>query len=251
MQTSQKTQRHAAIVTGVSRGLGEALASTLLDRGFVVLGVGRSASPVLRGERFRFARCELGEPEGIAAAVGPAFAALAGEGIASVTLINNAAVSGPLGSAGKLDIAHATQSLATNLAAPLALADLFCRTFTDATLPRRIINISSGAAARPLPQHYTYSIAKAGLEMLTQGVAADHGGPTFQCITLRPGVFETDMQRHMRSLDPAEFPGTMMFRGFKEQGLLKDPAEVAAAIVARLVQAPVDNGRVYLHTELY
>jgi NAD(P)-dependent dehydrogenase (short-subunit alcohol dehydrogenase family) len=168
-----------------------------------------------------------------------------------VTLINNAAVSGPQGSAGKLDMAEVTASLATNLAAPIALCGVFCRTFTSEVLPRRIINISSGSAAKTLPRSFVYSIGKAGIEMLTMGVAMDYNSPTFQCITLRPGIFETDMQRHARSLDPVEFPGTLMFRGFKEQGLLKEPSEVAAAIVKRLVLSPVEGGRTYVHTELY
>ena len=227
--TREAAVRPAAIVTGVSRGLGEALAATLLARGFIVLGVGRTtAGPALSSAGFRFARCELAEPAAIAAAVGPAFKALADEGVASVTLINNAAVSGTPGRAGKLDMTNVLASLATNVAAPIALCDLFCRTFTDDRIPRRIINISSGAGARALPDGSIYSIGKAGIEMLTLGLAADHPSATFQAITLRPGIFETDMQRHMRSLDPVEFPSVLMFRGFKEQGLLKEPAEVAA-----------------------
>ena len=51
---------HAAIVTGVSRGLGAALAAALLERDFVVLGVGRGSHPRLTGERYRFVRFELG-----------------------------------------------------------------------------------------------------------------------------------------------------------------------------------------------
>ena len=43
---------HAAIVTGVSRGLGEALAGAMLARGFAVLGVGRMASPRLKGRLY-------------------------------------------------------------------------------------------------------------------------------------------------------------------------------------------------------
>ena len=39
----------AAIVTGVSRGLGEALAAALLHRGFEVVGVGRLSSMHLYG----------------------------------------------------------------------------------------------------------------------------------------------------------------------------------------------------------
>jgi nucleoside-diphosphate-sugar epimerase len=54
----------AAIVTGVSRGLGEALAVAMIERGFTVLGVGRTASPRLtskpsisRPATFRSPRC--------------------------------------------------------------------------------------------------------------------------------------------------------------------------------------------------
>ena len=40
----------AAIVTGVSRGLGESLAAALLARGFAVAGVGRTSAERLTGE---------------------------------------------------------------------------------------------------------------------------------------------------------------------------------------------------------
>jgi hypothetical protein len=58
------------------------------------------------------------------------------------------------------------------------------------------------------------------------------------------------MQQFMRSRDPAEFPSVGLFRGFKENGLLKEPAEVATAIVRRLIAAPVENGRTYTHVDL-
>jgi NAD(P)-dependent dehydrogenase (short-subunit alcohol dehydrogenase family) len=93
-------------------------------------------------------------------------------------------------------------------------------------------------------------MSKAALEMLTRTVVADGADAPVECITLRPGIFETGMQQYMRSRDPAEFPSVALFRGFKEQGILKDPADVARAIVARLVLGPVENGRVYVHTDL-
>ena len=66
------------IVTGVSRGLGAALARVLLDREAVVLGVGRSSAAGLEGERYRFAPCDLADVAGIDAALAPAFGALSG-----------------------------------------------------------------------------------------------------------------------------------------------------------------------------
>jgi NAD(P)-dependent dehydrogenase (short-subunit alcohol dehydrogenase family) len=241
---------HAAIVTGVSRGLGEALAVAMLSRGFAVLGIGRKASPKLKGERYHHATCDLARPGLIAASVTPALRWLAARKPASVTLVNNAAVASPTGLVGHLDAAEIESAIAVNAAAPLVMADLFLRSFSDDALERRIINVSSGAAQTALPGSAVYSMSKAALEMLTRSIAAECATPRFRCISLRPGIFETEMQRYMRSRDPAEFPSVGLFRSFKENGLLKDPADVAVPIIDKLVLGPVDNGRTYTHTDL-
>lgn len=240
---------HAAIVTGVSRGLGEALAAELLARGVTVVGIGRTASARHRGPRFRHVTCDLARPGLVAAAVLPALRELASVGPSAVTLINNAAVATPVGLVGKLDAAAIESALATNIASPLVLTDLFLRAFGN-PLPRRIINVSSGAAQTAIAGSAAYCMSKAALEMLTRAVVADDANGTVECISLRPGIFETGMQQYMRSRDPAEFPSVALFRRFKEQGMLKDPADVARAIVAKLVLGPVENGRLYVHTDL-
>lgn len=240
----------AAIVTGVSRGLGEALAAVLLARGFLVLGIGRTTSPQLAGESYRFVACDLSRPGTIRGAVEPSLNELAMLAPAAVTLINNAAVASPVGVVGRLDAAGAETAIATNVTAPLMLADLFLRTFPADGTRRRIINVSSAAAQTPLAGGAVYGMSKAAIEMLTAALAVDHTAPGFRAITLRPGVFETQMQEFMRSQDPATFPSVGLFRGFKDQGILKDPADVAARIVERLVEGPVDHGRTYSHLDL-
>lgn len=238
------------IVTGVSRGLGEALALDLLARGFIVVGVGRAASAKLKGTLYLHASCDLARPAQIAATVTPALRAAAGRKPTSVTLINSAAVASPTGLFGRLDAAEIESAFAVNVAAPTVLIDLFCRTFPDDSVERRIINISSGAAQTALAGSAVYSISKSALEMLTKAVSVEQTAPSFRCVTLRPGIFETQMQAYMRSRDPAEFPSVALFRGFKDNGLLKDPAEVAARIVDKLVLGPIEGGRTYLHTDL-
>ncbi len=146
---------------------------------------------------------------------------------AAVTLINNAAVATPVGLIGRLDAAAVESAFATNVAAPLVMADLFCRAFPEAAPRRRIINVSSGAAQSAVAGSAAYCMSKAALEMLTRALVADHAATSLECITLRPGIFETGMQQFMRSHDPADFPSVGLFRGFKENGLLKDPADVA------------------------
>ena len=239
----------AAIVTGVSRGLGEALAATMLARGFTVVGVGRAASPRLEGQLYRHASCDLAQPALIAAAVTPLLRELAASQPSAVTLINNAAVAAPTGLVGHLDAAEIASAIAVNVAAPIVMADLFFRTFAATPIERRIINVSSGAAQTALAGSAVYSVSKAALEMLSRSIAADHTAPGVQCISVRPGIFETGMQAYMRSRDPVEFPSVGLFRGFKDNGLLKDPVDVAARIVDALVMGPVESGRTYTHTD--
>ena len=239
------------IVTGVSRGLGEALAADLLGRGFIVIGVGRAASPKLKGECYLHATCDLARPAQIAASVTPALRAAAGRNPSAVTLINSAAVASPAGLFGRLDAAQIESAFAVNVAAPAVMTDLFCRTFPDDAVERRIINVSSGAAQTAIAGSAVYCMSKSALEMLTRAVCAEQTAPTFRCVTLRPGIFDTGMQAYMRSHDPADFPSVGLFRSFKENELLKDPAEVAGRIVEKLVLGPIDNARTYLHTDLF
>ena len=241
---------HAAIITGTSRGLGEALAAELIARGFFVAGVGRSDSPRLAGERYRFVACDLAQPARIGATVEPLLRELAATGPDSVTLVNNAAVASPVACVGRLPDGEAEAALATNVVAPLALCNAFLRVFADDAVPRRIINISSGAAQTAIAGSAVYGMSKAAIEMLTRAIAAECKAPAFRCITLRPGIFDTDMQAYMRSRDPAEFPEVALFRGFKDGGLLKAPAEVAARIADRLIAAGVEHGRTYTHMDL-
>jgi benzil reductase ((S)-benzoin forming) len=241
---------HAAIISGTSRGLGEALAAELLGRGWRVAGVGRSDSARLGGERYRFVACDLAQPARIGAVVEPALRELAATGPESVTLVNNAAVAWPVGCVGRLADGETEAALATNVAAPLALCNAFLRVFCDDRLARRIVNISSGAAQTAIAGSAVYAMSKAAIEMLTRTLAAENTAPTFHCITLRPGIFDTDMQAYMRSRDPAEFPDVALFRGFKDSGALKAPAEVAARIADRLLAGRVEHGRTYTHQDL-
>jgi NAD(P)-dependent dehydrogenase (short-subunit alcohol dehydrogenase family) len=241
---------HAAIVTGVSRGLGAALAAELLRRRFAVLGIGRSSHAELAGPDYAFARFDLADASRIDEALAPAFARIAQAKPESVCLVNNAAVAGPVGTVGKLSAPEIATSIAVNLGSVAALSNLFCRVFADRALPRRIINVSSGAAQNVLVGEGAYCVAKAGMEMLTRVVAAEHSDATFRAITIRPGVIDTDMQTFARSHSPDVLPSVDMFHGFHRDGRLVPPAVVAAKIVDRLVSADVENGRTYIYQEL-
>jgi NAD(P)-dependent dehydrogenase (short-subunit alcohol dehydrogenase family) len=162
-----------------------------------------------------------------------------------VCLINNAALGTPVGVIGTLDANEICRSLAVNLAAPIALANLFCQVFADDENERRIINVSSGAAGNTMPGVSNYCVAKAGMEMLTRSLAAEQPDGRFRAITVRTG-----MQEFMRSQPREVLPGVALFEGFYKGGQLVPPDTTARVIVEKVVIEPVENGRTYTYQEL-
>lgn len=238
------------IVTGVSRGLGEALAADLLARGAHVLGIGRSSSRHLAGDRYRFLRCDLAEPSMLPAMLEPAFAAIASGRPSSVCLVNNAATLDPVGVLGTTEAGDILTSISVNLTAPIVVAGVFCRVFDDDTVERRVINVSSGAAQSVIAGEGLYCIAKAGLEMLTRTLAVERASPRFRAISLRPGLIDTAMQTFARTQPKERLPSVDLFKGFHDGGQLVAPDVVARKVVERLVLAPVEQGRTYNYAEL-
>jgi hypothetical protein len=70
MSGAEGSSMKAVILTGVSRGLGAALAHALVERGVDVLGVGRSGAPGLESGSFSLARADLADVAGLDAALG-------------------------------------------------------------------------------------------------------------------------------------------------------------------------------------
>jgi len=240
----------AAIITGVSRGLGEAIAAQLLSLQWTVVGVGRKSATRLRGERYRFVEADLADVDAIEAKLAGPFTEIAHARPATVVCINNAAVAGPIGTGGRLRQSEIGRSFAVNLAAPAAIANLFCRIFADAAQDRRIVNVSSGAAQTPLPGSAPYCAAKAGLEMLTRTLAAEQGSNGVRIVSLRPGIIDTEMQASMRSHDEDVLPTAAMFREFHAKRQLVSPEVAAEKIVAKIVLAPIEQGGTYKYSEL-
>ena len=243
-------QVRTAIVTGVSRGLGDALASALLARGWQVVGIARTAPSRPAAPAWRFLRCDLAQTASLAATVRPVFEAIAAERPAAVCLINNAATAEQVGVLGSLEPADIAASLAVNLVAPVVLSNLFCRVFDDDASDRRIVNVSSGAAQSTLPGDALYCVGKAGLEMLTRSLAAEHASARFRAITVRPGIIDTPMQAFARAQSKERLPSVDLFKGFHEGKQLVAPDVVARKIVDRLVDGPVEHGRTYSYAEL-
>lgn len=224
-----------AIVTGHSRGIGQALAGILLDRGATVLGLSRSRGDDL-GERLRHHALDLTAPEAVAAILGkdgPFATFLAEPDDGPLLLINNAGTVDPMGPVGTLDPAAIARAVAVNVTAPLMLSDAFVAATTHAA-DRRILHISSGAGRKAYPGWSIYCASKAALDHHASSVGAD-AQPGLRIASVAPGVVDTGMQASMRAMPVERFVLRERFVGLKETGGLTPPGQAAARLVDYLL----------------
>lgn len=224
------------LLTGHSRGLGEALARDLLARGHHLLGLGRSGNAALAREfpqNFSEQQLDLAEPGALQAWLAGGrlddFLADADQAL----LINNAGLLQPVAPLGTQGAAAIAQALTVNLTAPLILADAFVGTTVHCP-DRRIVHISSGAARNPYAGWSVYGATKAGLDQHARAVALEHI-PGLRIASLAPGVIDTDMQAEVRASDASHFPQQARFAALKADGQLTAPAAAARRLADHLL----------------
>jgi benzil reductase ((S)-benzoin forming) len=226
-----------ALVTGTSSGIGDALAHELLRRGWSVIGVSRRPS-VIETDRYTHLRVDLQDPAAMIGRIEASIGArLSDPGVGRLGLVNNAAHIALLGPVPQIDPAELLKVYAVNIAAPVSLMGLLLRRGRPGC-PLRIVNVSSGAATRPLPGMAAYCTSKAALRMAGMVLAAEleDDGPTGRqhadatILSYEPGIVDTEMQAAARSAPQAVMPMAQMFKQFAAEGRLAPPAAPAAEI---------------------
>lgn len=232
--------RPLTILTGASRGLGAAMADQLMQRGSALLTMSRHPNRSLDAKA-----AETGAPleqwaidlaDGVAAS-NRLEAWLTGQpSFSSATLINNAALAGKPGPIGEADATALAAVLRVGLEAPILLTRAFLRATRGWSVPRKVLNISSGAGKTPLGGTATYCAVKAGLDHFSRVVALDeaHGRNGAMIVSLAPGVIDTDMQSELRDSDVQVFPAQPRFAAMKNEGKLSSTADAASKVLAFL-----------------
>jgi NAD(P)-dependent dehydrogenase (short-subunit alcohol dehydrogenase family) len=236
--------RKLTVLTGASRGLGRAMGEQLLQPGAMLLAMARRPSTELttraRSNGAALEQWAIDLADGIAAATKlEQWLRDRDEEFASATLINNAALAGKPRLLADSEAGSLTAVLRVGLEAPVLLSGAFLRATRDWTIPRKILNISSGAGKKPLPGVTTYCAVKAGLDHLSRSLALEEaqisGGA--KVVSLAPGVIDTDMQTELRKADPRDFPPQPHFAEMKSSGQLATPDAAAARVLAYLARA--------------
>lgn len=192
-----------AIVTGASRGIGEAAARRLAAAGANVALLARSTADIERiaqeivqeiGPRAIAISCDVADWSSVDAAVKRCASQFGGLHI----LVNNAGVIDPVARLEDVDPAGWRTVIDVNL------LGVFHGIRAALPLMKQagggtIINISSGAATSPLEGWSHYCASKAGVLMLTRCVHKEEAENGIRCVGLSPGTVATDMQKEIKS----------------------------------------------------
>ncbi|WP_051160511.1 SDR family NAD(P)-dependent oxidoreductase [Patulibacter americanus] len=178
-----------ALVTGGGTGIGAATARRLASDGWRVAVAGRREAPLQAVAADTGAEVVVGDvstPEGAVAAVAATVERLGG----LHGLVLNAGVMVP-GTVETLSVEEWETTLRVNLTAPFLLS--------RAALPHlravggAIVTVGSVAALRAGPQAAAYAASKAGVTMLTQAMAMDHGPEGVRVNAVAPGWVRSEM----------------------------------------------------------
>jgi 3-oxoacyl-[acyl-carrier protein] reductase len=191
-----------AIVTGASRGIGAGAAFVLAKAGAAIMLVARDGKRALQlaeeiganGRQATALSCDVSDYGSVRRVVDETERRMGRIDI----LVNNAGVIDPIGALAHTDPAAWRRSIEVNLVGAYHTA--------RATLPQMleagngtVINVSSGAAHRPLEGWSAYCAGKAGLAMLTEAIALECADAGIRVFGLAPGVVDTDMQATIRA----------------------------------------------------
>ncbi|MEM9147450.1 MAG: SDR family NAD(P)-dependent oxidoreductase [Pseudomonadota bacterium] len=186
------TERKCVLVTGVSRGLGLAIAQRLVTDGYRVLGLGRTAGGFAslaaeQPDHAVFQTLDMGD----GAAITETARAIVKRERTIWGLVNNAGV----GLDGVLATMHQSEIervIAVNLTGPITLAKFLSRPMMAAGAGR-IVNISSIIASTGFHGLSVYAASKAGLEGFTRSLAREVGKRGVTVNSVAPGYMETEM----------------------------------------------------------
>jgi len=199
------TQSRIVLITGVSRGLGLAMARKFAALGHTVIGCGRSKPAIasLQKELGAPHRCSVVDVTRDARVAKWAEQVIAAVGVPDL-LLNNAALMNPVSPLWEIASKDFDEVIDANIK---GVANVI-RHFVPAMIRRKsgvIVNFSSGWGRVTNAGVAPYCATKWAIEGLTRALAQDLP-KGMAAIPLNPGIIDTDMLRSCFGKDAGQYP---------------------------------------------
>jgi NAD(P)-dependent dehydrogenase (short-subunit alcohol dehydrogenase family) len=206
------------LITGVSSGLGEALAKTYLENGDNVYAIGKTIPKKLdHYPHFFFFPYDLSETFMIRSTLEEFLAHRSFD-----IVILNAGLLGEIETLSQTELNDIKNVMEVNVWANKELID----TLNAHAHVKQIVGISSGAAVNGSKGWGTYSLSKAGLNMLLKVYAKEL--PDIHFTALAPGVIHTPMVQHIiDEVDDELYPSAKKLK----EGDIQTPQEAANHLI--------------------
>lgn len=243
-----------AVITGVSKGLGESIAMYLLESGIHVIGISRSGSTKLNkyaesnNVTFTHFSCDLSVVAEIETTFQKISEAFFNEDLSTIYLVNNAAVLDPIDPSMDIKSNDLAYHMQVNTIAPMVLTNLFLKEATEKEVSMIGVTITSGAAERPIYGWSAYCSSKASMNRYTETVALEQKElkTGHKIIAFSPGIMDTGMQEKIRSSSKQSFIDVETFKNYKKNNDLKGTDHVGGILVDILTdEASIESGKIY------
>jgi NAD(P)-dependent dehydrogenase (short-subunit alcohol dehydrogenase family) len=228
---------NTALITGVSSGIGHALAQEYLRRGWQVFGVSRRTPNGLTDQsNFFFESLELTHSAQVASVLGNLL--LDVDHLNLVVL--NAGTIGQFDDLANVSLDDLKHVMDVNLWANKSVLDQLVASVSRVD---QVVAISSGASINGNRGWAGYSISKAALNMLIKLYSREH--PATHFCSFAPGVIDTALLDKICSLpSDKRFPALDNLRAKRNTPEVPSPDEAAATLVDVMAKLPslVDSG---------
>ena len=216
-----------AVITGGSKGLGQALGKILSDQNWLVYELSRS------GETDRSIQCDFKDYSKVYNCASALFQKLTEETWDQLLLVSNAGDLNPIKSVDCLSTKEIVENLTINQISAFIIISEFIKTFRNQQIPKHIVNISSGAARSGYAGWSLYCASKAACDNFVNSIAEEEKQRShpFTVINYEPGIIDTNMQANIRNAKTSHFPDKDRFVAYKENGDLQTPERVASHLV--------------------
>jgi 3-oxoacyl-[acyl-carrier protein] reductase len=242
-----KLQGRFALITGASQGLGAEIARHYVINGASVMLCARSAdklaaaqqslTPLLvPGANIVTITADVGEPND----VDRIFAALRTKFPRLDILVNNAGIYGPMGNIEDVDWNEWVDAIRINLLGLVGVSRA-AMPMLRAQRYGKIINISGGGAANPMPAITAYAASKAGVVRFTESLALECRDDHIDVNAIAPGALVTRMMDQLLEAGP-EKVGQQFFDRMKkiaQEG--GTPLDIGAALCVFLGSSESDG----------